>query len=105
MYQRARHFAFPIKLRDPTRVTKAITETFNSTSMMLHGGRSFEAKIGRTETMTAKEVVQNVLQALQTITSLVIYSGTTKNNYVREVYLSTSKSLPISIYEHDITSD
>lgn len=81
---RARHFPVPLKLQknDQTKVKKQILDIFENSHFLLHAGRNFELKIGKTESMTSKEVTQNIVAALMLITSLVIYTGTTKNNYV-----------------------
>ena len=101
-FARARHFPFPVKLKsqDALMVKKAITEIFESTSLLLHGGKSFDIKVAKTESMTAKEAVQNVMQALLMVTAVAVFCGNTKNNFVYEATMSTTKSNPIHIYEH-----
>jgi hypothetical protein len=47
--------------------------------------------------MSAKEAVKNIIHALVTVSSLVIYSSKVKHNAVHEVYLSTSKTLPLPL--------
>jgi ribosomal protein L1 len=65
--------------------------------MLMHGGQNFEIKVAHTESMSAKEAVKNIIHALVTVSSLVIYSSKVKHNAVHEVYLSTSKTLPLPI--------
>lgn len=101
-FARARHFPFPVKLakQDATMVKKAISEIFESTSLLLHGGRSFDIKVAKTESMTAKEAVQNVMHTLLMVTAVAVFCGSTKNNFVYEATMSTTKSNPIHMYEH-----
>ena len=80
---RSRHFPFPLKVKqDPRKLKRQILSIFDHTAFLLHGGRNFEIKVGRTESMTAKEVIQNVMVALETMVSLVVWVGNTKYNKV-----------------------
>lgn len=101
-FARARHFPFPVKLKsqDATMVKKAITEIFESTSLLLHGGKSFDIKVAKTESMTAKEAVENVLHTLLMVTAVAVFCGSSKNNLVFEASMSTTKSNPIHIFEN-----
>jgi len=54
--------------------------------------------------MTSKEAVKNVIQTLITLVSLVIYSGSVKHNQVAEVYLQTTKSMPLPILQSKTTN-
>lgn len=52
-----------------------------------------------TETMSVREACKNVVRAIVDLSSLVIYSARSKNIYVNEVTLSTSKSLALPIFK------
>lgn len=93
-----RHFAYPIKISGDTSVTKkAIEQVLSTSQLLMHGGQNFEIKVAHTESMSAKEAVKNIIQCLLTVTSLVIYTSKVKHNLIHEVYLSTSKSVPLPI--------
>jgi len=72
---------------------------------LLQGGKNFELKVARTESMTTKEAVKNVFSALRNMLALIIYAGKTKHNTIHEAYLSTTKSLPIPIIENESEKD
>lgn len=42
---------------------------------MIQGGRNYELKVARTESMSAKEAVKNVIAAMVNVASLVVYCG------------------------------
>ena len=68
---------------------------------MLQGGKNFEIKVAKTESMSTKEAVKNVFNALCALLALVIYAAKTKHNTIHEAYLSTTKSMPIPIVESE----
>lgn len=68
---------------------------------MLQGGKSFELKIAKTESMSTKEAVKNVFSAIKSLLAIVIYASKTKHNTVHEAYLSTTKSMPMPIVESE----
>ena len=52
--------------------------------------------------MSVKETVKNVMQAVVTMTSVLLFAGKSKNNEVQEIYLSTSKSMPLPLLASDV---
>ena len=84
---------FPVKLKQDANKFKACLEqAIRCSTLMMHGGRDFEFRVARTESMTSAEAVKNIMNAMVKAASLIIYAQTSKDNYVLEAYLSTSKS-------------
>ena len=51
--------------------------------------------------MSVKEGVKNVISAIIGLVSLVLYCGQSKHNRVSEIYLQTSKSMPLPLLLKD----
>ena len=52
--------------------------------------------------MSVKDTVKNVMQAVVTMTSVLLFAVKCKNNEVQEIYLSTSKSMPLPLLASDV---
>ena len=52
--------------------------------------------------MSVKDTVKNVMQAVVTMASVLLFAGKSKNNEVQEIYLSTSKSMPLPLLASDV---
>lgn len=79
LVMRKRKFPFPVKLsgkefgvRD---VEKSIEQTIESSSyMLLGGGKEFSFPIARTEDLSIKDGVKNVMQGLLRAVSLIVFA-------------------------------
>jgi hypothetical protein len=98
-YIKRRHFPFPV--RAGLTFKSELTQALETTQFLLQGGKNFEIKVAKTESMSTKEAVKNVFCAIRTLLALVIYAGKTKHNTIHEAYLSTTKSMPIPIVENE----
>jgi hypothetical protein len=47
---------------------------------MIQGGKSFEIKVAKTESMKTKDAVKNIMNVVRDMTALILYSGRTKHN-------------------------
>ena len=93
-----RAMPFPVKMKQNANKLKACLEQGSQCStLMMHGGRDFELRVARTESMSSAASVKNIMNALVKTASLIIHAQTSKDNYVLEAYLSTSKSKPLPI--------
>ena len=94
-----RQIPFPVKMKqNANNLKKCLEQGTQSSTLMMHGGRDFEFKVARTESMSSAESVKNVMNAIVKAASLIIHAQTSKDNYVLEAYLSTSKSKQLPIF-------
>lgn len=68
--------------------------------VLLSGGQEFIIRIGRTETMSVRETVKNVIQGAYKVVCLLMYlTHAVKHNSVKEIQLQTTKSIALPIFE------
>jgi hypothetical protein len=98
-----RSFAFPVKLKgEASQVQARIQGCLESTLLVIQSGHDFEVRVAKTESMSIKEATKNVMHAVIKAVSLIIYAQQmTKHNRVNDVFLSTTKSLPLPIYRSE----
>ena len=111
LVMRKRKFPFPVKLSGPEWAPKdveaSVEQTIaSSTYMLLGGGKEFTFPIARTEDLSVKEGVKNVMQGLLRAASLIVFAQNGKKeankyNSVAKVTLQTTKSIPVSIYRSE----
>lgn len=67
-----RHFPFPVTTK---QLKQQASQALETTAFMIQGGRNFELKVARTESMSVKEAVKNVITAVVNVASLIVYCG------------------------------
>eukprot|EP00347_Sterkiella_histriomuscorum_P016625 403352471 len=97
-----RHFPMPVKIHglDHQHFKKNIQEAFNSVGLLLTPSIEFIFKCGKTESMSNKEIVKNVINCAHKAVCLIMYSQRKiKHNKVKVISLQTTQSLALPIYE------
>ncbi|CDW78588.1 ribosomal l1 domain-containing protein 1-like [Stylonychia lemnae] len=99
-----RNFPIPVKINglNTLEFKKVIQEASETVGLLLTGGNDFIVKCAKSESMTKKEIVKNVMQAALRAICLIIYSQKKiKNNGIKQIQLQTTKSMPLPIQDND----
>jgi ribosomal protein L1 len=101
-FLRKRHFPFPVRITgiDANQVKKNIQEVFDTVGLLISGGSEFIIRCAKTESMSVKDIVKNAINCSFKAVCLIISSQKTKHNYVKEVSISTTKSIALPIFQH-----
>ncbi len=85
-----RHFPMPVKItdQDSTQIKKNLVEAFETVGLLLSSGQEYIVKCAKTESMTKKEAVKNVINCALKATSLIMFSQSkVKHNNIKEISL------------------
>lgn len=101
---RKRQFPFPIKIHGESSSTLQATfaDVFATSHFLLTGGQDFIIKAAKTESMSEKQAVKNVMHGVYRALTLIFMSQRkVKHNNVKEITLSTTKSIGLTIFEKE----
>lgn len=86
---RKRLFPFPVKISrsDKSVVKQIIKEMFLTVGLILTGGKEFIVRCARTESMSAKDSVKNIINCAFNAICLILYACKVKHNYPKELSL------------------
>ena len=115
VFMRKRRVPFPVKVSGQDFTQKQLESSIKHsveecTHLLISGGREFTFGCSKTESFSTKEGVKNTLHAIyQSICILIFCQNTNqqenKHNRVETITLSTSKSIPISIYAEEAAEE
>jgi hypothetical protein len=97
---RKKKFPFPVKIHGSNFI-KNIKESIKGSHFLLGGGKDFTCQCARTESLSVKDSVKNVMQSVFKIVCLVLFAQerNLKHNFIEEISLQTTKSICLPIYE------
>jgi len=111
---RKRKVPFPVRVNGqnftPADFEKKINEAIEGcTHMLVSGGKDFSFGVSKTESLSVKEGVKNVINACVKAVSLIFFCQNNqeinKHNAIESVTLQTSKSIPIAIFENHLQEE
>lgn len=91
---------FPLKIKQEARlVGRDMQDILDSTCLLVHAGKEFDFRVSKTESITIKGSVKNIIQMTVMAVCIMMYGQTSRHNNVHEITLATSKSMALPIFE------